>query len=134
MNATRTLAAATVAALTLLTGCAIPVAVPAPAVTVTETPGRQATQDAKRNTPAPLPSKTNGDADDWFGVFLEISDLGYLNGPEARDAAKGTCDVLDAGLAVEDVGAVAVASGLSVDEAAGFVAAAIAAYCPEHVK
>lgn len=138
---TRTLAVAATAAATLMfTGCAIPVAAPAPAVTVTETAAAQSpqkaqpTQKAQPSTPAPLPSKTNGDDDEWFGVFLEIADLGYLNSPEARDAAKGTCDVLDSGLAIEDVGAVAIASGLSADEAVGFIAASIAAYCPRHAS
>lgn len=132
---TRTLAVAATAAATLMfTGCAIPVAAPAPAVTVTETAAAQSPQKAQPSTPAPLPSKTNGDDDEWFGVFLEIADLGYLNGPEARDAAKGTCDVLDSGLAIEDVGAVAIASGLSADEAVGFIAASVAAYCPRHAS
>lgn len=112
---------AVLAASLVVAACAAPGA----ATTVT------VTAPAPASTAADVPSLT----DDEEYLMLLYSEGDTFRGLDTRtlvDLGHSICGALDKGYSVSDIGALALSSGITSEEAASLVAAAIVAMCPEH--
>lgn len=110
------------AAVFVLTACAIPVASPQATVTVTE--------DAPAPMPVPEPD-TAQDADDLYMSLLASEGI-RASRETSIEVGRSICEALDDGYAKATLALLAVDSGFTEREAAALVAAAVVAYCPEH--
>ncbi len=114
----------------LIAAIAAPLAVaacaaPGAATTVT------VTAPAPASTAADVPSLT----DDEEFLMLLYSEGDTFLGLDTRtlvDLGNSICGALDKGYTVREIGELALSAGVSSDEAASLVAAAVVAICPEH--
>ena len=108
-----------------LAACSAPTA--APQATVTATVTEEAPQD-----PAPNPAPQRGSSADDDYIMLLASE-GIIADRDTLIELGGTiCEALDKGFDHAVLVMVAVDSGLTEEEGAALVAAAVVAYCPEH--
>lgn len=118
LNIRRAFVAVTIAAL-----AAIPLA-------ACGTDGTPAVADfaATSNVVTPSPDPTDIDA-----IFLQVVAEHGLHGQSAIDAAKATCEALNAGVTPEQVALIALDSfDGDIDKAGALLGAGVEAYCPEY--
>jgi hypothetical protein len=74
-----------------------------------------------------------GSVDDTFITVLREEGIVPLSAREAISTGHAVCAVFDEGLSLTDaVSAVSDTTGLEMEDAAFFVGASVASYCPEH--
>lgn len=87
---------------------------------------------------APAPSPSTADvpsmSDDEEFLMLLYSEPGFFGQSESllTELGHSICEALDRGYTIEEIGEVALSSGLDSDEAAAIVAASVVAICPQH--
>lgn len=107
-----------------------------PAATVTVTATATETETRPAPEPASEPDTENlseSEKDETYLLLLstKVNTFG-IDEDTLTELGRTICDSLDRGIDVESIYMVAKSSGLSDDEAAAIIAAAIVVYCPQH--
>ena len=114
----------------LLVLVAAAVAFPAAACSTDGTP--TAVDDPTTSTSTTTPTTTELTPKQKDRIFLQVIAKHGLHGQSAIDAAKATCDALDAGVPAETVALTALEALGDVEKAGALLGAGVEAYCPEH--
>lgn len=123
-------AAATAAVGLLLTACAGS-SPEATTVTVTATATETQTEQARPAPEEDTDDLSESEKDDRYVLLVSSKINTYgIQDSTLSDLGRTVCDTLDRGIDVEDIVMLAKSNGLSTEEAAAIIAAAIVVYCP----